>query len=205
MSASAYPNIYNGTLLDEIIHEQKLSADLVKRAAREIFNIIKEGLMRDGVVRINHFGSFKLKRVAARKGHNPRTGETITIPARAKVMFTPCKALREMIEPVHKKPIPIASTKIKSVPTVAPQKEKPTPPPVALVTPTAESAPALLKTDDRTSTAVEQINDIEEALSETPHKRGRTEKLIYIGIAATIIAMVAIKVCRVNQRHLSSR
>lgn len=149
--------------------------------------------MRDGVVRINHFGSFKLKRVAARKGHNPRTGETITIPARAKVIFTPCKALREMIEPVHKKPIPIASTKTESSSTVAPQKArpKPKPTPVAQAVPTSE--PALLKTDDRTSTAVEQIDDIEEALTETSHKRGRTEKLIYIGIAATIIAMVAIK------------
>ncbi|NOR51870.1 MAG: hypothetical protein GQ470_04550 [Gammaproteobacteria bacterium] len=190
MSASIYPNVYHGTLLDEIIQEQKLSAELVKRAAREVFVIIKEGLLRDGVVRINHFGIFKLKRVAARKGRNPKTGEAITIAGRAKVIFTPCKALREMIEPVHAKPIPIPTAATESSQLKSSEKPK-----RVAVQPVPEliPEPALLKIESEVSTAVEPVGDFEvEQLPEEGKKGGR-DKLIYVGIAAIIIAAVAIK------------
>jgi nucleoid DNA-binding protein/nucleoid-associated protein YgaU len=186
MSSTSYPNVYNGTLLDEIIHEQKLSAELVKKAAREVFVIIKEGLLRDGMVRINHFGTFKLKRVAARKGHNPQTGKTITIAGRAKVIFTPCKALREMIEPVHHKPVPLPIPVAK--PAHISEQISAAIQPVAA--PVAE--PALLKTTSESSVAIERITDID-GTDHAPRKRGRYEKAIYLGIAATIIAMVVIK------------
>ncbi|MCW8824926.1 MAG: HU family DNA-binding protein, partial [Gammaproteobacteria bacterium] len=186
MNASAYPNVYHGTLLDEIIHEQKLSAELVKKAAREVFAIIKEGLVRDGVVRINHFGTFKLKRVATRKGRNPQTGETITIPGRAKVIFSPCKALREMIEPVHAKPIPIPKPVTEAIKPAAAARVAVQPVPELI------PEPALLKTESEANIAIERIDDFDE---EPPQqrKRGRQEKLIYFGIAATIIAVIAIK------------
>jgi len=186
MIASTYPNVYNGTLLDEIIHEQKLSAELVKRAAREVFAIIKEGLLRDGVVRINHFGSFKLKRVASRKGRNPKTGEVITIPGRAKVIFTPCKALREMIEPVHAKPIPVSTPIVDTLQAKEPKRESLQPVPELI------PEPALLKTESESSIAIERVTDLQDEDPER-RKRGGHEKLIYLGIAVTIIAILAIK------------
>jgi len=183
VSAAAHINVYNGTLLDEIIHEQKLSRELVKRAAREIFVIIKEGLVRDGVVRINHFGSFKLKRMASRKGRNPQTGESITIPGHAKVIFSPCKALREMIQPIHPKPIPIPSaepTQIKkNVKRVAVQS-----------IPELIPEPALLKIESEATTFIEPVSEDD---TQGKRKTGGHEKLIYFGIATTIIAVVAMK------------
>lgn len=35
---------------------------------------------------------------AARKGHNPSTGETIDIPAKNAVAFTPSKAFKERVQ-----------------------------------------------------------------------------------------------------------
>ncbi len=90
--------VYQNTLLDDIIREHPLPRQLVKRAALEVLDIIREGLLRDGSVRINNFGTFRIKRTAPRRGRNPKTGEPITIPPRNTVMFAPCKALREQLE-----------------------------------------------------------------------------------------------------------
>ena len=99
--------VYGQTLLDDMVRQQSLPMPLVKQAAREILAVIREGLIRDGVVNVSNFGTFRLKSVAARQGINPQTRETITIPAHQRVIFSPCKALREMIQPVHTPPGPI--------------------------------------------------------------------------------------------------
>lgn len=99
--------IHDQTLLDDMLHHQELPLPMVKQAAREILDLIREGLIRDGVVNISNFGSFRLKQVAERHGVNPQTRIPITIPAHQRVLFTPCKALRELIEPNPRPPIPI--------------------------------------------------------------------------------------------------
>ena len=45
-------------------------------------NVVIEGVKKDGEVRIQGFGTFKLSKRDAREGVNPRTGERIQIPAR---------------------------------------------------------------------------------------------------------------------------
>lgn len=100
-------SVYGQTLLDEMVHSQGLPMPLVKQAAREILEIIRGGLVRDGVVNVSNFGTFRLKAVAARAGFNPQTREPITIPAHQRVIFSPCKALRELIQPIHLPPIPV--------------------------------------------------------------------------------------------------
>jgi len=45
-------------------------------------NVVIEGVKKDGEVRIQGFGTFKLSKRSARTGVNPRTGEKIQIPAR---------------------------------------------------------------------------------------------------------------------------
>lgn len=99
--------VYGGTLLDDVVRERGTPRELVRQAAGEILYLIREGLLADGQVRIQNFGTFKIKEVAARRGKHPQTGEPITIPAQRRVIFSPCKALREMIEPNKRKPIPV--------------------------------------------------------------------------------------------------
>jgi DNA-binding protein HU-beta len=104
-------NVYGQTLLDDMVQTQGLPMPLVREAAKEILAVIREGLVRDGVVNVSNFGTFRLKLAAARNGFNPQTRERITIPAHQRVIFSPCKALRELIQPVHQAPVPIPSEK----------------------------------------------------------------------------------------------
>ncbi|MFO7593932.1 MAG: HU family DNA-binding protein [Pseudomonadota bacterium] len=103
--------VYGQPLLDDMARSQSLPMPLVKQAAREILEVIREGLIRDKVVKVSNFGTFRLKPVAARRGINPQTGESITIPARHRVIFTPCKALRDLIQPIHRPPVPTESAR----------------------------------------------------------------------------------------------
>ena len=48
---------------------------------------VKKGIKKDGHVQLVGFGSFHLRKRAARKGRNPQTGETITIKAGKTVGF----------------------------------------------------------------------------------------------------------------------
>lgn len=64
-----------------------------------VFSIITESLIegKDGIVRIHGFGTFEVTQRAARSGRNPKTGETIAIPARRMVRFRPASALKDAL------------------------------------------------------------------------------------------------------------
>lgn len=100
--------VFGQTLIDDMARAQSIPVPQLKEAAREILAVIREGLIRDGVVKVSNFGTFRLKPMAARRGINPRTGEAIVIPAQKRVIFSPCKALRDLIQPVYEPPVPIA-------------------------------------------------------------------------------------------------
>jgi DNA-binding protein HU-beta len=48
-------------------------------------------------VKISGLGVFRLRRMKARMGRNPRTGEPIKIPARKKVGFSVAKTFKETV------------------------------------------------------------------------------------------------------------
>jgi nucleoid DNA-binding protein len=62
-----------------------------------IMDSIKGALKKNEDVAIAGLGSFKVKRTKARTGRNPKTGETIEIPAKNKVSFKPSKELKELV------------------------------------------------------------------------------------------------------------
>lgn len=74
---------------------------LTKKQAGETFDAIFEAVtdfLCDGDrVQVPNFGSFSVRERAARKGRNPATGETITIPASKNVGFKAGTALKEAV------------------------------------------------------------------------------------------------------------
>jgi nucleoid DNA-binding protein/nucleoid-associated protein YgaU len=110
--------VYDKTLIDDMVRHLSLPMPLAKQSAEEILTIIHEGLMRDGVVNVTNFGTFRLKPIAARIGFNPNTRERITIPAHQRVVFSPAKALRDQAEPQREPSVPIESEE-RDAPTVA--------------------------------------------------------------------------------------
>ena len=62
-----------------------------------VLEAIGEALAKEETVRIAGFGTFAAKSRAARTGRNPRTGESVPIPASKLPAFKPAKALRDVV------------------------------------------------------------------------------------------------------------
>lgn len=99
--------VFDGRLAGEIAPDDRARRERLKATARALVAAVRDGLVRDGIVRLHGFGTFRLKPVAARTGRHPRTGEPIDIPAGWRVMFRPAKALRERVEPERGASLPI--------------------------------------------------------------------------------------------------
>lgn len=99
--------VFDGRIAQGIAPDDRARQDRLKATARALVTAVRDGLVRDGVVRLHGFGTFRLRPVAARRGRHPRTGEPIDIPAGWRVMFRPAKALRERVEPDRAPALPI--------------------------------------------------------------------------------------------------
>ena len=58
---------------------------------------VETAMKGEDKVQLVGFGSFEVKERPARVGRNPRTGETIKIPARKVAKFKPGKALQDSV------------------------------------------------------------------------------------------------------------
>ena len=68
-----------------------------QQAVDALLDTIKKTLKKKEPVTIAGFGTFKLKERKARMGRNPKTGETIQIPAKKSVGFRASKDFKEML------------------------------------------------------------------------------------------------------------
>lgn len=87
-----------GELVDAV-QQACTDAELSKKATAEVldcvFNEVGKALKKDQRFSYPNFGTFTVKRRAARKGRNPRTGAEIKIKASKTVGFKPAPSLKE--------------------------------------------------------------------------------------------------------------
>ena len=69
----------------------------VERIVTTIFEEIASALSRGDRVELRGFGAFSVKRREARVGRNPRTGESVSVDAKAIPFFKTGKQLRERL------------------------------------------------------------------------------------------------------------
>ena len=62
-----------------------------------IVAVVKETLVKGDKVQLVGFGSFEVRKRAARKGRNPQTKEEIKIPASKAPVFKAGKQLKELV------------------------------------------------------------------------------------------------------------
>lgn len=62
-----------------------------------LFDVITEEVGKGEKVSIHGFGSFEQVTRCERKGRNPKTGESIVIPAKKSPKFTASKSLKESV------------------------------------------------------------------------------------------------------------
>lgn len=61
------------------------------------FAAVADALKSGDKVQLIGFGNFEVKEVAAHEGRNPKTGDTIQIPASKKPSFTASKVLKDQV------------------------------------------------------------------------------------------------------------
>jgi len=62
-----------------------------------VFDTIQDNLQKGEKVSIVSFGTFEVRQSNARMGRNPKTGESIQIPAKRSVKFKAGKGLKETV------------------------------------------------------------------------------------------------------------
>ena len=74
-----------------------LRAEEVEQVVDIFFEEIAERLAEGGRVELRGFGAFSTRERQARQGRNPRTGETVDVPAKKVPYFKPGKEIRERL------------------------------------------------------------------------------------------------------------
>jgi DNA-binding protein HU-beta len=67
------------------------------KAFKTMMETIKKSLRMGKRVTLSGFGSFEVKSSKARKGRNPLTGETIFIPQKKRIKFTPSQSYKDSL------------------------------------------------------------------------------------------------------------
>jgi DNA-binding protein HU-beta len=81
------------SLSEQLAANHGISKAKASDLASDVFHAIAHELQNGGEVRIHQFGTFKQVERKARKGRNPATGESIEVPAKKAVKFSPSAAL----------------------------------------------------------------------------------------------------------------
>jgi DNA-binding protein HU-beta len=90
-------------LIDAVAERAKLTPSQAKKAVDAIFSpdpskgLIASALGTGGKVALAGFGTFEARERKARTGRNPKTGETIQIPARKSPVFHAGKTFKDTV------------------------------------------------------------------------------------------------------------
>lgn len=86
-----------GELINAIAEKTSVSKKSAENSLNALIDIISEELKNDGKVQLVGFGSFEVRKRAARKGRNPQTGAEMKIPASNSPVFKAGKALKDTV------------------------------------------------------------------------------------------------------------
>jgi nucleoid DNA-binding protein len=81
------------TISEEIGMTQLKTKEIVQKT----FDAIVETLVDEGRIELRNFGVFEVKKRAARKARNPRTGERVDVAEKYVVTFKPGKEMEEKV------------------------------------------------------------------------------------------------------------
>jgi len=84
-------------IVKTISEEIGLTQLKTKEIVQKTFDAIVETLVEDGRIELRNFGVFEVKKRAARKARNPRTGHKVDVPEKFVVTFKPGKEMEERV------------------------------------------------------------------------------------------------------------
>lgn len=90
------PIIGRNELIDEVSEKTGRTKKDVRAITDSLLNTIMMRLVHnDDTVAIHNFGRFSVAKLEARTGRDPRTGDTIDLPARRRIRFKASKPIRD--------------------------------------------------------------------------------------------------------------
>lgn len=84
-------------IVKDISEEIGLTQLKTKEIVQKTFDAIVRTLVEDGRIELRNFGVFEVKKRAARKARNPRTGDKVFVPEKFVVTFKPGKEMEERV------------------------------------------------------------------------------------------------------------
>ena len=82
-------------IVKTISEEIGLTQLKTKEIVQKTFDAIVEALVEEGRIELRNFGVFEVKKRAARKARNPRTGDKVFVQEKYVVTFKPGKEMEE--------------------------------------------------------------------------------------------------------------
>jgi integration host factor subunit beta len=84
-------------LVDQVAATVQLPKRKIDAVLTQFLQSIMEALQAGETVELRGFGRFRLRQRPAREGRNPRTGESVSIAAKAVPAFLAGKAFQELV------------------------------------------------------------------------------------------------------------
>ncbi len=84
-------------LIDAVADEAEMSKAEAGRAVDAVISAVTKALKKGDTVTLVGFGTFQVRKRAARTGRNPKTGDTIKIKASKNPAFKAGKALKDAV------------------------------------------------------------------------------------------------------------
>ncbi len=85
-------------IVESIAEEAGISKAAADRALKSVLGNVTKELKKGGRISLVGFGTFSISKRAARKGRNPKTGETIQIKATKVPKFSAGKGLKDAVK-----------------------------------------------------------------------------------------------------------
>ncbi len=89
-------------IVKTISEEIGLTQLKTKEIVQKTFDAIVETLVDERRIELRNFGVFEVKKRAARKARNPRTGTKVHVPAKFVVTFKPGKEMEERVRELER-------------------------------------------------------------------------------------------------------
>jgi nucleoid DNA-binding protein len=100
---SGDPDVTKKEIVKTISEEIGLTQLKTKEIVQKTFDAIVETLVEDHRIELRNFGVFEVKRRAARKARNPRTGDKVFVPEKFVVTFKPGKEMEERVREMERR------------------------------------------------------------------------------------------------------
>ena len=84
--------------INAVAEKEGIEKKCAEKAVNAVFATIAQELAKGEKVQLVGFGTFEIRERAEKQGRNPRTGETMTVPASKVPAFKAGKALKDAVK-----------------------------------------------------------------------------------------------------------